>query len=574
MKWVPYALLGLFSALFAGLVLLEPFSTETLYWLQPAMISLNLLCFAIALAIARNPLLSFFRSIPRKFWIAILLIFLFGLSFRLLVPPKHHKIYYDEDIYLDIAHNIANQDQACLCDYGTPDYCYECIDNKQPMAMPTFYSLLLMRYSWLGFGNELSFFITHIILSSIAILALFLLSMALTQNGLASLLAALALAVNPTHIRWSVSTSQDAFFVPFLLLTFLLFYLSLKEEGRRLTIPALLLAAFTLQIRTEGFLILAIMGVMYLLLEKRAWARLGSMQVVLGIGLLLLFIAPTFLHIANNKHDSWGAPEGKRFSIDYMRQNSKVNTRYFFQNTKFPAVFTYLALIGLGFAFWKHPKNTLWLLFWFFILFLLYALFYAGSFEYGMDVRFVLAMLPVVFIFAGLGAMLPWGLFWAHEARKPILEGRLSELSTKHLKHLLLGVIFAGLALSTLLAFYANVANFGEEASDAMLMHKLAAEYVPSTHEDCIFLSQVSSMFRNLGRPSIQMHRFMWGGYKEEVLSKHSCIYLYWGYWCANSPAHEREQCRPLLEEFNFEKTANASHYEREFAFYRLSSQQ
>ncbi|RLB69834.1 MAG: hypothetical protein DRH04_04525 [Deltaproteobacteria bacterium] len=567
MKWLPYAMLGLVSAIFLGLALLGPLSTETLYWVQPLMIILNLLLIVFALMMARKPILSFFSKIPKKFWIAILLIFLMGFSYRLFIPPKHHKIYYDEDIYLDIAHNIANQDKACLCDYGSRDYCYECIDNKQPMGMPTFYSLIMMKFKPFGFLNEFSIFCINIFISSLAIIGLFLLASALTKNKLIALLAALGLAINPTHVRWSVSTSQDAFFVTFLLATMFVFFLSLKQKQKGLTLAAFLLASYTIQIRTEGFLILPIMGIIYLLYQSKPWVTLGTKEMVIAVSLLLLFTAPTMLHILNNKQDSWGAPEGKKLSLDYMEGNIKANVGYFFDNTRFPIIFSVLALIGILLGLFRYTKATLSLLFWFFSFFLLYAVFYAGSFSYGMDVRFVLSMLPVVFILSGIGCFGLWDWFW--NKAKPVFKDKL--YAYKLLKNSLLVVIFMGLTLATIIPFHQAVSTFGEQASDAKLMHELATKFVPSTDKNCLFLSQVSSMFRNLGRSSIQMHRFRWGDKREELLSNYDCIYLYWGYWCASSEPHRKEQCQPLLDEFDFEKKASIKHYDKEFAFYYLN---
>ncbi len=583
-----YVWLLLAFIIFLCVTLVLKVSTETLFRTQPLFITINLFLIIIFVLLAIKPLAGFLGSIPTKFWVIVLAIFILGLSVRLFVPPRLHKIYYDEDIYINIAHNIANEGRACLCDYGTPQKCIECIDNKQPMGMPTFYGILFRLFGGAGFNTEDSVFVTHIIISSLAIVLIFLLSYTLTGRGEIAVLGSLLLATNPTHIRWSVSTAQDTFFVTFMLLSALLFLLIPKYKSKPLVILGFLTLAYTLQIRTEGFLVVPIIALLFAAIEKRPWVYLKNRVVVCATILMLLLITPTIIHIYMNKEDPWGAPQGRKFSLEYFPKNSLDNIKFFFDSTRFPVLVTIFAFFGAYHLLAKKPIVLLALLTWFAMFFLLYGFFYAGSFNYGMDVRFMLTMIAPVLILSGTGIYYAWILFWESEANKAIIAKatkplaaiiRLTKLGNKKLvkqrviavtKLVVFILLMVGLATFILIRYYPLISQFGPKASDAMSVHEFAKGFIPQTQRDCIFISQISSMFLNFDRPSIQTHRFLWGGVEDEVLSNYDCIYMYWGYWCANSQPHTREQCIPLLNKFNWVKVASYHFYEKEFAFYKM----
>jgi len=554
----PYLWLPIFGLAFLLIAWKLRPNIELQYYIQPLTITINIVLISIFIFLARKELQALLRSVPGKFWIAITLIFIFGLSLRLFVPPMEHKIYFDEDIYLNIAHNIANQGRACLCDYGTYDDCYLCIDNKQPMGMQTFYGILMRLFSWAGFGSERSIFVASIFMSSLAIFLLFIMVFQLTGNSYAGLVAAVFLAINPTHIRWSVSISQDAYFLTFLLLTVIIFLIQRRDW--HLELLGYLVAAYTAQIRTEGLILVPIVVAFLFATRKKLFGLLKKRETIIGVALLLLLVMPTIIHSLSNKEDSWGAPDGKKLSIDYFPKNASENIRFLFDKSKFPVLVTLFALAGLCYGLFKHTKAALALLVWFILFFLLYAFFYAGSFDYGMDVRFLLTMLAPLLIFSGLGLCFIFDLPWKLNKLKKLKRA-------KEFVFILLICLVAGVVL---VSHWSEIALFGEEASDALKSHAMAREFSAKTPDSCIFISQVSSMFNNFGRTSIQTHRFLWSGFEEKIVQGYNCIYLDWGYWCASAEAFRNEQCDPILKKYNWVKEGSIMHYEREFAMYRM----
>jgi hypothetical protein len=572
-QWKNYIWIPLFSLLFLAAIFLIKLPVETLFWLQPLFITINICAMITFFSLARKPISKYIHSVPKYAWILLILILLFGLGVRLGIPERLHKIYFDEDIYLNVAHNIANEGRACLCDYGTPEKCYSCIDNKQPMGMQTMHALFFRLFGWAGAGSELSVFTFNIIICSMAIVFIFTLAHLLTKSPEAGLIAALFLAITPEHIRWSVTTSQEAFFVTFLLLTASAFLLWAKRNSRPLAILCFMLAAYTIQLRTEGALILPILGVLVALTVPRPFTLLKQKEIIVGVFLLLLIILPSMLHTTNNKGDSWGAPDGKKFSAGYFSNNAAHNILYFIDASRFPLIFSIFALIGLGFGLIRHTKATAWLLLWFAAFFFMYAFFYAGSFDYGMDVRFALTMISPFLIIGAMGAHFIWGKFWTFAKWIVAKRKKMSKSSSRILKNTLAAILIAGIITGVGIIHFTQISQFGEQASDAMKVHEFAKGFAESVPENCLFLSQVSSMFINFGRPSIQTHMFLREDMAAEAMAKYDCIYMYWGYWCASSEPHRIEQCTPVLNKYNWEFVAQEQHYDRVFIFYKLSTQ-
>ncbi len=546
-----YLYLPLVALIFLILNIAIKPSINTLYWLQPLSIFINIILIIVFTILARNNLKKYFQKIPKWVWGLLLLIFIFGLVVRLTLPPKEHRIYYDEDIYLNGANNIANQGLACLCDYGVPGECYDCIDNKQPMGMQTFNAIFIFL-----FGNsELFIFIIDIIVASLAIPAIFLLTRKLTNSNAAGLLSALFLSLVPDHILWSATLSQDAFFPTFFIFTAFLFLIFSNESFKEVLL-AFLFAAFTIQIRTEGLLILPILGIFLLL--KKPMNLLKDKRIFFASLVLVLLITPTIMHIMANSNDSWGAGEGGKFASEYFIENVSENSKYFFEINRFPILFTLFFAIGIAFLLKDNWRSALPLLSWFFAFFILYGFFYAGSFNYGMDVRFSLTMIPAFIILSSYGALKIWELID-------------NKIKRKNFRKYAMVLCLAFILIFTSINHLNQVTSFGPKANDARVVHEFAKEFAQNTSEDCMFISQVSSMFLNFNRASVQTHRFLWGEERQEIMDNFECIYFYWGYWCASTDEHRDQQCLPLLDELNWEYISQAQELDKTFVFYKLN---
>ncbi len=101
------------------------------------------------------------------------------------------------------------------------------------------------------------------------------------------------------------------------------------------------------------------------------------------------------------RNEGWGTTEA-RLSLSHVAPNFQVNGRFYAGDERFPVVYTVLALVGLFGA--GHAVSRLTFLLYFLLFFGMGLLFYAGSYNYGADVRYSLMTYPPLAILGGLGA--------------------------------------------------------------------------------------------------------------------------------------------------------------------------
>jgi len=89
-----------------------------------------------------------FKKIKTKTWLILLLIFIIGFSLRMFITPHTNRVYFDEDIYLNIAKEIVVRQDAGLCNYGDQNGCYDSTFMKWPNGLFSRLSILGKRKGW------------------------------------------------------------------------------------------------------------------------------------------------------------------------------------------------------------------------------------------------------------------------------------------------------------------------------------------------------------------------------------------------------------------------------------------
>ena len=157
-------------------------------------------------------------------------------------------------------------------------------------------------------------------------------------------------------------------------------------------------AAYAIQFRPESFLILPVVAVML-------WPRLREEATAARLWWIgLLFFALVAVHAAHLfavRNMEWGASDA-RLSWRFVADNLRVNGRFFLGDERFPLLFTLLALVGLTRR--RLGRERLAVCLYFLLFFGIYLLFYAGSFNFGADVRYSVLTVPPIAILGGLGA--------------------------------------------------------------------------------------------------------------------------------------------------------------------------
>ena len=120
------------------------------------------------------------------------------------------------------------------------------------------------------------------------------------------------------------------------------------------------------------------------------------------LGLLFLVLVGVPIgHMFAVRNVEWGTSEA-RLSLRYVVDNLRVNGMFYLADSRFPPLFTLLAVIGLPGRTFKTERVSLVL--YFFLFFGIYLSFYAGSYNYGADVRYSLMTYPPIAALGGLGA--------------------------------------------------------------------------------------------------------------------------------------------------------------------------
>tara|TARA_Y100000310_G_scaffold267551_1_gene279591 strand:+ start:2983 stop:4737 length:1755 start_codon:yes stop_codon:yes gene_type:complete len=544
-------------------------SQGLLFRLIPSFLLVNYFLLFILLLLSFKNIKNEFKKIDKKIWIALLLILLLGFSLRMFVAPHAHRVLFDEDIYLNVAQNIKNELKACLCDYGTTNECYTCIPNKQPHAYSTFISIFFFFFG----VKESVAYTTTIIIGTLSIFLIFAVVYLLFRRQSTALYASLIFTLIPEHIRWSATTSLGPFFVFTTLLTVILFLLYFRTKSYLILTTAILSFAIALQGRPEAGLLVILIGLLFILFNKNLLKDIKNYRFILLILLLMILITPNIIHIKKVSSSAWGSP-GEKFSLDYMDKNAKDNTKFFFENTRFPVIFTILAIIGMICSAIRRKKELLLLLTWFFLFFGSYALFYAGSFNYGTDVRFSLNLYTSIAIFAAVALAFIENILSKINSSinsikyyflKLIIKKEYFNLKRPEKSRIAIWsvrVIISLLVLFSMVPFINYISTYGDKAWDAKAVHDFAvAESEKMQQKDCYVFSHTSSIFLVNGVNSLQTHFQTDNRIVNDIFKKTDCVLFYEGYWCVNVRAHKEGICKRMHD--NFDLTVYSARNER-----------
>jgi 4-amino-4-deoxy-L-arabinose transferase-like glycosyltransferase len=282
------------------------------------------------------------RNQTNKTWLLIaLLIFAFVLV--TFGTTCIHRIYFDEDIYANIAQNIALTNQTGMCNYGVFEYGEYFVHwlsyNKEPSGWPFLISIVFQMFG----TNELYAFLLNNMIYLGGILVVFFITTNLGGTWLQAFLAALIFALIPHNVIWSNTIAAEPSAALFSGLVILCFFIYFKTDARRHLMLLALFIPIACQMRAEsGLIILWGLAAMLMLspkmfLKKEAWFA----------GLVAaFFLLPHFLHLYAVSGHSWGA-QGDKFSLAFLGKNLSTNCWYYLNNQHFPVIATVFALVGL-----------------------------------------------------------------------------------------------------------------------------------------------------------------------------------------------------------------------------------
>jgi hypothetical protein len=273
--------------------------------------------------------------------------------------------------------------------------------------------------------------------------------------------------------------------------------------------------------------------------------------VLLGIVLCAVLIG----HVIAVRNESWGSA-GDRLSLDYLAANLRVNGWFYLWDERFPWIVTALAVAGVPWS-GRRWRPVLLPLVWFGAFFVIYLLFYAGSYNYGADVRYSLLTYPPLAVLAGHGA-----------SRLSSLAHRVVPASPRAA-----GIAVAGLLVFLWLNYLPLARAVGEEAwaarEDVAFARDFAARLPRNslvlTHNPNMFLLWgVSAAQASIASTEVEYARVAYfpryrGG-----------VYFHWNFWCNVQDPVQQKFCVDVLDRFDYEVVETRVSRDQRFVLYRL----
>lgn len=518
-------------------------------WL-PWNLKVNFFLILICLVLCGRDILDALKSLRGRSGIILGVVCVIGFLTACFVAPRTHRIFYDEHIYANMGQNIAFSNETGHCHYGIfeyDEYLPQSIGyNKQPNGWPFFISIAFEVFG----ANETSLFVLNNLFFSGSIVIVFFITLTLTGEYFAALLAAVFFGLIPHNIVWSNTGACEPSATFILGLTALILVIYLRS-GKNLHLLLLaLIVPFACQMRSESILILLWVFLVFLLFRPKLLIERGLWT----IGLVTtLFLVPHLLHMYAVSGHSWGAV-GAKFSMEFFRDNLGVNARYYFINEAFPVLFTIFAMIGL-FLKDMSVRWRLMIFIWFLLFWGVFLFFYAGSYRHGADVRYALVSFMPLSILAGTGADAFRG-FLAHRTSKAVAAGLMVLLVT-----------------SSFVGFIPLVRRVGQTAWGARYDHLYAKEFIKRIPERSVIVTHNPSMFFLWNRSSLQAYiavnnpsiiRHLMARYQGHV-------YFHYNYWCNAQNAGSRRLCREIQDKYHLKEVAEASEQHYKYRLYKMS---
>jgi Dolichyl-phosphate-mannose-protein mannosyltransferase len=392
-------------------------------------------------------------------------------------------------------------------------------------------------------------FLVNAVVMGATVCGLYLLVLMLFNDRAAAFLAGLVMALIPEQLIWSATAAVE----PSASLACVIALLAAANATRSTTTVSLaaaaVAAAYAIQFRPESLFILAVAG---LLLWRRLAVEWRATRLY-WVGLLLLALTATHIgHLVAVRGEGWGTSEA-RFSLNYLETNLRINGWFYLWDGRFPPLFTVLALVGLPGHWFRTARISL--LVYFLVFFGIDLLFYAGSYNYGADVRYSLMTYPPLAALAGVGAA---RLIRALSLLAPSRWVRCSIPA----------------ALTFQLMWYAPLVRATtEEAWAARADVRFASTLKPILAGNSYVLTQNPGMFQVWGINAGQMSLVVQSpGYLDVLASRYAGgVYVHWNFWCNVQDAVQPAICRKAMASGPLELVREYRERDQRYALYRFT---
>jgi hypothetical protein len=365
----------------------------------------------------------------------------------------------------------------------------------------------------------------------------------------AAFFAALVMILMPEQILWSATAAVEPS-ASLACVAALLFAAAFRRSGSTVALAATGVAtAYAVQFRAESCVIVPVVALM-------AWRGLPrdglSRPRLWAVGLLTFALVSVHLsHMFAVRNEQWGTNDA-RLSLQYVLTNLRVNGWFYLRDERFPVLFTILA--GAGLVGRRLLADRLLFATYFLVFFAVYLLFYAGSYNYGADVRYSLMTFPPVAVLSGLGV-----------AR--LVAWRGTAMPEKQA----IGIVTAVLVFQWL--WYAPVVRATtEEAWAARADVKFAESLVHDLGPHAYVLTHNPGMFHLWGINAGQLSNIVSNpGQLDFLAIRYREVYMHWNFWCNVQDEVQRSFCAQAIANRPTEMVREYRERNQRFALYRFT---
>jgi hypothetical protein len=495
-----------------------------------------------------GPRLARAIAAPPSIWLGAGGCVALALVLTTLVAPRTSRIYFDEQIYQSIGQSLADERLAQMCNDGVVEYgrlqCRSGEYNKQPYGYPY---LLSLAYRAAGVDPRTAHVLNNAAFGAL-VLVVFLLGTLAFGSAAVGLGAALVMALVPIQILWSNTAAVE----PTAALMCGVALVSAFHFARSRTSGALVwcLASlvFAASFRPECVLVVPLVAAIVLtsapreLLRARTWWAAGIAGLA-GWNVLA--------HTVAVRSEPWGAT-GPRMSLDFLETNLRTNTLFYIWDERFPVVFTALALAGL----WSFRRRVeTWIVgASFLVCWGVFLGFYAGSYDYGADVRYSLMSYAPLAVLSGAGL------------------ARAATWSGSSVPRPRAAAAIAAALLFHWLLYLPLVRAVGEEAWGARADVAFVERILPDLPANAVVLTQTPSTFFVRGVNAVQTSIAALDPNRMAELFERfgGGVYLHWGFWCNVADPVQQTFCATVRDRHSHRERAAGRERTYRFALYEL----
>lgn len=490
------------------------------YWLTTLLV-----CIITSLYFAKSDFSQLCEKSSAKL---LLFILIAGAILLNVVVVRTNRLFFDEQIYQQIAQHFSYTGELFYASHADIEYgtynAFGTVYAKQPQGHPFFMGMFFRM-----FGTSES--VAHLVNNLwyfIGIGSVFLLASLCFTSGTTGVVAAAYWAGTPMVLHWANTTSSD---VPAAVVVIWALVATAMFERRRTWSTLVLWVcsnAFAASFRPETILIVPT-SLLYLALNKECRK---SRWFLGGLSLLLVVGIPNVLHFLAVKHQDWGAGNGQKFALENLTTNFRVNFDFLYDNMRYPALLSGLALIGFFSRHYWRPKVVM--LVWFCWSWGLFLFFYAGSYNYGQDVRFSVSWAAIFALLAAHGTII----------LDKFVQSRFSRFRPR--------VIVCLSLLACLTSYFPLLRAVGYEMSNPRAEVEFAKSAIPNIPRDSLVLGYVPSTWLIHGVNAQRLDDII---NNPQLIYSHQQhykggVYLYYDFWCEPHAGVGRTTCDELLRQF------------------------